>query len=122
MKKMLVLVLVCVASATATFAVNPADCNAFYKLNNKTAFESLVGYIDATKEQENFLKEIFKVTEVELKAAVSKRNDKWVENVISYNLRNTKCFLTEDQYRKYIVFINVYLKNDNSFALLSEAK
>lgn len=122
MKKILVLVMVCVASATSTYAVSPAECNAFYKLNNKTAFESLVGYIDADKEQVNFLKEVFKVTEKELKAAVNKGNDSFAEKVVDYNLSNTKFMLTEEQYKKYLVFVNVYLKNENNFDMLSEVK
>jgi uncharacterized Fe-S cluster-containing MiaB family protein len=122
MKKILVLVMVCVASATSTYAVSPAECNAFYKLNNKTAFESLVGYIDADKEQVNFLKEVFKVTEKELKAAVNNGNDSFAEKVVNYNLSNTKFMLTEEQYKKYLVFVNVYLKNENNFDMLSEVK
>ena len=30
--------------------------------------------------------------------------------------------LTEEQYKKYIVFVNVYLNNDNNFAMFSENK
>jgi hypothetical protein len=122
MKKMLVLVLVLVASAAHTFAINPSDYNAFYKLNNKAAQTALIGYIDADQEQAAFLQHVFKATEENLKTAVKSDNELAVENVVNYNLRNTKCILSKEQYKKYIVFVNVYLNNENNFALLSDNK
>lgn len=122
MKKILVLVMVWVACSTATFAFSPSDYNAFYKLNNKVAFTSLVGYIDADQEQVAFLKHVFEVTEVELKAAAKKENDAAANHVLNYNLRNTKCILSEDQYRKYLLFVNLYLNNEKDFAFFTENK
>jgi hypothetical protein len=122
MKKMLVLVLVSVASAAYTFAINPSDYKVFYKLNNKAAQTALIGYIDADQEQTAFLQHVFKATEEEMKTAVKNNNEAAVENVTNYNLRNAKCILSEEQYRKYIVFVNVYLNNENNFALLSDNK
>ena len=122
MKKILVSVLVLVASATHTFALNPSDYNAFCKLNNKVAYTALIGYIDADQEQASFLKHVFKVTEEEMKAAVSKNNETLAENVLNYNLRNTKTILSDYQYRKYLEFVNVYLNNENNFNLVTENK
>jgi len=122
MKKILVLVMVWVAFSTATFAFNPSDYNAFYKLNNKTAFTGLVGYIDADQEQVTYLQHVFKITEQEMKVAVNKQNETAAENVVNYNLRNSKFILSESQYRKYLEFVNVYLKDENNFALLTENK
>ena len=122
MKKILVLVMVWVACSTATFAFSPSDYNAFYKLNNKAAFTSLIGYLDADQEQVAFLKHVFKVTEEELKAAAKKENEVAANYVLDYNLRNTKCILSEDQYKKYLLFVNLYLNNDNDFALFTENK
>jgi hypothetical protein len=122
MKKILVLVLVLVASAAHTFALNPSDYNALCKLNNKTAYTALIGYIDADQEQASFLQHVFKVTETEMKAAVNNGNEVAAENVLNYNLRNTKCILSVEQYRKYLTFVNVYLNNENNFAMLTENK
>ena len=119
---MLVLVMVLVASAAHTFAMNPSDYSAFYKLDNKVAYTALIGYIDADREQAAFLQHVFKVTAEEMKIAVEKGNELAAENVMNYNLRNTKCILTEEQYKKYLVFVNLYLKNENNFALLTENK
>jgi hypothetical protein len=122
MKKILVIAMVLIASSTTTFALNPSDYNAFFKLNNKIAFSGLVGYIDADKEQAAFLQHVFKVTEQELRSAVNKQNEVAADNVVNYNLRNTKCILSENQYRKYLEFVNVYLNNENNFELLTENK
>ena len=122
MKKMLVLVMVLVASATSTFAMNPSDYSALNKLDNKVAYTALIGYIDADREQAAFLQHVFKVTAQEMKIAVEKGNELAAENVMNYNLRNTKCILSEEQYRKYLVFVNLYLRNENNFALLTENK
>jgi len=122
MKKILVLAMVLVASAAHTFAINPSDYNAFYKLDNKVAYTALIGYIDADREQAAFLQHVFKVTAEEMKIAVEKGNETAAENVLNYNLRNTKCILSVDQYKKYLVFVNVYLNNENNFALLTENK
>jgi len=122
MKKILVLVMVLVASAAYTSAINPRDYNAFCKLNNKEAYTALIGYIDADQEQAAFLQHVFKATEQEMKTAVKNENEAAAENVVNYNLRNAKCILTTDQYKKYIVFVNVYLNNESNFALLSDNK
>ena len=122
MKKMLVLVLVLVASAAYTFALNPSDYKAFYKLNNKAVQTALIGYIDADQEQAAFLQHVFNATEQEIKAAVKNENEVAAENVVNYNLRNTKCILSDDQYKKYIVFVNLYLNDESKFALLSDNK
>lgn len=122
MKKMLVLVMVLLASAASTFAMNPNDYNALYKLDNKVAYTALIGYIDADREQAAFLQHVFKVTAQEMKIAVEKGNELAAENVMNYNLRNTKCILSEEQYRKYLVFVNLYLRDENNFALLTENK
>jgi hypothetical protein len=120
MKKILVLVMVWVACSTASFAFNPNDYNAFYKLNNKVAFTALIGYIDADQNQAAFLQHVFKVTEQEMKVASKKENEAAAENVLNYNLHNTRCILSDEQYKKYLVFLNVYLNNENNFVMLSE--
>lgn len=122
MKKILVLVMVLVASSVYTFANDSENYSAFYKLNNKTVYTALFGYIDAGQDQADYLQHVFKVTEKEMKAAVLKGNDTAVENVLNYNLKNTKSILSEEQYRKYLVFVNVYLNNEKNFALLTENK
>ena len=114
MKKILFSVLVLVSFSTTSYALNQEeDYKALHKLTNKDAFISLVGYINADDEQASFLKEVFQTTVKELKTAEKNDNEKLAENVMTYNLYNAKCILSEDQYKKYLVFLNYYLKNDN---------
>ena len=122
MKKILVLIVVCVAYSISTFAFNPSDYKNLCKLNTKATFTGLVGYIDADQEQAAFLKRIFQVTDEELTNAAKNENIAAAENVVNYNLRNARCILSEEQYKKYIVFVNVYLNNYNNLAMFSENK
>ena len=114
MKKILFSVMVLVSFSTASFALNQdEDYKALNKLTNKDAFISLVGYINADNDQASFLQEVFQTTVKELKTAEKYDNEKLAESVMNYNLYNAKCILSEEQYKKYLVFINYYLKNDN---------
>ena len=114
MKKILVSVMFLVSITTAGFAMNPDDdYSALHKLNKKEVFSSLTGYINADQEQVSFLQNVIQVTDTELNTAEKTQNDRLATNVVNYNLYNAKCILSEDQYKKYLVFINYYLKNDN---------
>jgi len=112
MKKILVLVMIMVATTTATFAINPKDYGVFYKLNNKSTFKSLINYLGADKEQADYLKKVFNVTEEELKNALNTGNDKFAENVLNYNLYNAKCMLSDDQYKMYLKILNLSMNNE----------
>jgi hypothetical protein len=111
MKKILVVVLVFIATSTAAFALTPEDYGVFYKLNNESTFEGLINYLNADKEQTNYLKQVFEVTADELKNASKNSNKNIVEDVLNYNLYNSKCILSEKQYKKYLIFINLSINN-----------
>ena len=114
MKKILVSVMFFVSLTTMGFATNQGDdYSALHKLNKKEVFTILTGYLNADSEQISFLKNVIQVTDSELNAAEKAQNEKFTENVVNYNLYNAKCVLSEEQYKKYLVFINYYLKNDN---------
>jgi len=121
MKKILVLVMVMVAISTATFAINPSEYGVFYKLNDKSTFNSLVNYLGADEEQAGYLKQVFNVTTEELKKVSSTGNDKFAECVLNYNLYNTKCVLTDDQYKMYLRVLNLSLNNKPN-EVLNEGK
>ena len=101
MKKILVTVMVLLSFSTANYALNKEDYDAFHKLNNKNNFTNFVGFINADEEQAAFLKEVFQITDNELNNAEKNQNQKFAESVMNYNLYNTKCILTEEQYKKY---------------------
>lgn len=116
MKKILVSVMVLVS--VATYALNPNDdYSVLHKLNNQEVISSLAGFINADQEQTSFLKNVFQITDNELTTAEKTQNEKLAESVLNYNLYNSKCILSEDQYKKYLMFINYYLRNDNLLSL-----
>lgn len=115
---MLVSVMVLFTFSNGGYALNSnEDYNALHKLNKKDVFSCLIGYINTDDNQALFLKEVFQTTDKELGTAEEFQNDKLAENVLNYNLYNVKCILSDEQYKKYLVFINYYLKSDNLLSL-----
>ena len=114
MKKILISMMVLVAVSTSTYALNPSDYGVFYKLNEKSTFTGVVNYLKADKEQADYLKLVFKVTAEELKNAAKTGNEKFADTVLNYNLYNTKCALSESQYSKYLVLINLSINNKSN--------
>ncbi|ADQ78904.1 hypothetical protein Palpr_0748 [Paludibacter propionicigenes WB4] len=114
MKKILMLVLVLVATSASTFALNPKDYSVFYSLNNKSTFSGIVKYLEADKEQADFLKQIFDETTKELDNATKSNNEKLAESVMKYNLYNAKCVLSQDQYERYLKMLNTFSYNEKS--------
>jgi hypothetical protein len=123
MKKMLVLLMVMVATSTLTFAINPADYKVFYKLNDQSTFKGLVEYLQADQGQADYLKRVFHITAENLQSASKADNEKWADSVINYNLYNAKCILSDNQYKKYLIIMNLTLNETyNENALISENK
>ncbi|HLP06101.1 MAG TPA: hypothetical protein VK152_11800 [Paludibacter sp.] len=118
MKKILVVVMF--MSAVSAFAEKTVAYNAFCKLGDKTVSSQVLKYVDANKEQIAFLEHVFSVTGEEMKIAVMKRSEETAQNIMKYNLYNAKCMLTEEQYRKYLVFLNVYLENGSTGELYAD--
>ncbi len=118
MKKILVVLLVMAASATSVFAVNHSEYDVFYRMNNKSTFKDLVRYLDADYVQAEQLELVFLMTEEKLNSALKVENEIEVEKVLHFNLGNVKYILSEDQYKKYLVFVNlsIYNKKDTFIA------
>jgi hypothetical protein len=113
MKKILVLVMVLVATSASTFAINPKDYAVFYSLNNKSTFTGLINYLGADKEQADYLKQVFNATSEELENAAKTGNDKLADSALKYNLYNAKCVLSEKQYKKYLSTLNLSIYNES---------
>lgn len=120
MKKILVIVMVLVASTASTFAINPSDYDVFYKMNNNSTFYGLVRYLNADSEQAENLKYVFTITENELKSAVKSGNDAAAEKAMNFNLGNAKNILTSVQYKKFLTIINLTVSNRYEEVLLTE--
>ena len=113
MKKVLVLVMVMVAVATSAFAVNPANYKVVYKLTNESTFNSLAHYLDVDGLQGDQLKYVFELTENKMKSALKSENEVAAEKVLLFNVANAKSILTDDQYKKYLVVLNLSVNNNN---------
>jgi hypothetical protein len=113
MKKILVLVMV--ACATSVFAINPSNYNykAVYKLNDETTFNSLVRYLNANETQADQLKYVFELTENKLIPALNSDNEAAVDKVMLFNVSNAKYILSDSQYKKYLVVLNLSVNSTN---------
>ena len=109
MKKVLVLVMV--ALATSAFAINPGNYKVVYKLNNETTFNSLARYLNVDDTQADQLKYVFELTENKMKSALKSDNDVAVDKVLLFNIANAKYILTDEQYKKYLVVLNLSVNN-----------
>lgn len=120
MKKILVIVMVLLAGASSTYAINPGDYEVFYKLNDNSTFKGLVRYLNADNEQAENLKYVFTVAENEMKTALSSENEANAEKAMNFNLGNVKNILTEYQYKKYLTIINLTISNRYNEVLITE--
>jgi len=118
MKKVLVFVMV--AFATSVFAINPGNFKAVYKLNNEPTFNALVRYLDVDNSQSDQLKYVFELTENKMRSALKSDNESAIDNALLFNVGNAKYILSENQYRKYLVVLNLSINNNNNEELLTQ--
>ena len=111
MKKVLVLVMV--AFATSAFAMKPSNYKAVYKLNNEPTFNALVRYLNVDDSQADQLKYVFELTENKMKSALKSDNEAAVDKALLFNVGNAKYILSDNQYRKYLVVLNLSINNSN---------
>lgn len=99
--------MVAFASATAAYSMELREYNVLYKINENSTFKALVRYLDAGEEQAEQLKYIFNLTERKLDYANKKESAIAAERALMFNLGNVKYILSEEQYRKYLIILNV---------------
>ncbi|NDP19829.1 MAG: hypothetical protein GZ091_01930 [Paludibacter sp.] len=119
MKKILVLLIVALATSTSSFAKNHVKYEMLYKLNNENTFNSMVRLLRVNDNQKDQLEYVFFRTEKKLKKALSKEDLVAAEKVLKYNLDNTKYVLTDEQFKKYEAVINVSIYN-NEIEMIAE--
>ena len=120
MKKMMLVLMVLVAGATATYAINPVESRVFATFNNEPVFNRLVKYLDADGEQADNLKYVLSETETKMKTAEQNGNDAAFEKALYFNLANARSILSRSQYIKYLSMINLTVTNRTQEELLSE--
>jgi len=111
MKKVLVLAMV--VFATSAFALNPGNYKAVYKLNNESTFNALARYLDVDESQADQLKYVFELTENKMRSALKSDNEAAINKAMSFNVGNARYILSDDQYRKYLVILNLSVNNNN---------
>ncbi|MFW9597993.1 MAG: hypothetical protein ACMV0Y_08600 [Paludibacter sp.] len=109
MKKIVLSALLMLAVCGSAFAheMELNDYKVFGKLNNETTLRSLVRYLNADEEQHGQLKYIFQLTERKVNSAVEKGDEVSAENAMFFNLGNAKSVLSPEQYRKYLLVVNL---------------
>ena len=120
MKKIVLAIVALVAVATSTKAINPVECEVFYKLNDSIAFNRVMTYIDADSDQAEHLKYICEITELRMKAALKDGDEAKAEKAMNFNLANAKNTLSGYQYKKYLTLINLTANNRYEELLFSE--
>lgn len=114
MKKVILMIMIAVAGATASAqsGLELKDYNVFYKLNDEMTFRSMIRYLDLSTEQAEHLQYVNSLTERKLNYANKKTSTVAAEKAMLFNLGNAKAVLTEEQYRKYLIVLNVSRFND----------
>lgn len=110
MKKVLVFTIALFALGTS-LSYAAGGYETFYKLNEKSTFNAMTRYLGTNFEQSNDLKYVFHLTEKKIKKA---GNDTALEKAVMFNLANAKAVLTAEQYRKYLVVLNLSIQNNNN--------
>ncbi|MDU1906183.1 MAG: hypothetical protein E6772_15540 [Dysgonomonas sp.] len=112
MKRFFILVAVVAAFSTTTFASNN-EYNLLSGLNETEKVNALSNYLGATSEQKEYLKEIFARSAQKAGTATTEGeiSDAKVKKAMAFNLANAKSVLTPEQYKKYLIILNMTLNN-----------
>lgn len=121
MKRLFILAVAIFSLGSVTFASN-GDYAFLSKLNEKEKFNGLVNYLEADYEQQRYLKEIFELSSQKMERASrsGENSEKEVKKALAFNLANTKSVLSAEQYKKYLIVLNMTSINSNNTALLAE--
>lgn len=104
--------------------VSAQDYGFLGRLNEKSTYNGLVRYLNADYEQQNYLREIFDLSSQKYSKAIKGGNasEEAMKKVLSFNLSNTKHVLSPEQYKKYLMVINMTNLNGEQAKFLASAK
>lgn len=114
MKKNLGLAIMAVLFASNSFAIGLNERRVFNKLNNESTVNSLSKYLQISQDQKLQLINIFEITSIKLNDALNKEDEIAAEKAVWFNLANSKTILTDEQYRKYLLAINLTINAQNN--------
>ncbi len=116
MKKILVIVLIAMSGLTSAYANKFNEYEVLNKVSNESTFKTISRYLQIDEEQSAQMKYIFRLTERKLSYAKEKGSEVAAEKALLFNLGNAKAILSEEQYRKYLIILNVskyYINESN---------
>jgi hypothetical protein len=117
MKKLILVMMV--AMATSAFGINPNVAKVFSKMNNAASLKYISNYLNADESQTAELESIFYCTDELLKTSINETTESYAASAVNYNLTSMKSVLSSDQYRKYLVLVNLSITNaENNMAFL----
>lgn len=111
MKRFFILGAVILAFGATSFASN--EYSLFSELNETGKVNALSNYLEATSEQKNYLKEIFARSAKKMEEAVTdgEVSETKAKKAMAFNLANAKHVLSPEQYKKYLIVLNMTLNN-----------
>ena len=118
-RKSLLIIATMFAFSAITLALEPTEYSVFKRLNNDKIQKSLTKYLQTDREQTESLNYIFSLTERKMTNALKKEDMEAAENAMWFNLANAKNILSENQYKKYLVVLNLTI-NSNELDILAE--
>lgn len=120
MKKILVIVLVAMSGLTSTYANKFSEYEVLNKVSDVNNFKTMAKYLQIDQDQAAQMKYIFRLTERKMNYAKETGSEIAAEKALFFNLGNFKAILSEEQYRKYLIILNVskyHLNNSNESEL-----
>lgn len=108
--------------ATVSFSASALELNeykVFNRLSNESTQKSLARYLQTSESQAEMLKTVFEKTGEKMKYAIENENEIAAEKAMWFNLANAKNILTPEQYKKYLVAINLTIHSRN-YEVLAE--
>ena len=107
MKKTFISALMVLFTVSGTYALDMNEYKVFNKLNNEKTINSLSKYLNVNNEQREQLEYLFDLTDKKMKNAINNEDENAAEKVMWFNLGNAKYILSAEQYKKYLLSLNM---------------
>ena len=117
--KKLIFIMMVAAATTSALGINPIVSTVFSKMNNEATLKYISNYLNADDFQTAELESIFYCTDQLLKSSKNEAGESYAASAVNYNLTSMKNVLSNAQYRKYLVLVNLSITNaENNLAVL----
>ncbi len=123
MKRLFTLVAAVIALGSTAFASN-GEYEVISKLNNKKTIEGVSSYLKVNFNQREYMEDIFALSAKKMEKAMvgGVVSDEDAKKALAFNLANMKDILSPEQYKKYLIVLNISVNNMSKNSLLAENK